>query len=80
MQRTRRPPRLLMTVTAYAQRIGVSQSAISHAVQRGIIIPTDRGMIDAAQADAVYGRRRRERAPDRVGHARDAGHPPSSIT
>jgi hypothetical protein len=60
-----------MNAHQYARLVGVSPQAISAAITRGEIVPTERGLIDVAQADATYGARRAERAA-RQSESRDA--------
>lgn len=55
-----------MSVANYARRVGVTPQAISHAIARGEIVPEPNGLIDCAQANAIYGRRRQLRAADRA--------------
>ena len=55
-----------MSAANYARRVGVTAAAIAHAIARGDIVPELNGLIDVAQADATYGRRRQLRAADRA--------------
>jgi hypothetical protein len=55
-----------MNAANYAGHVGVVPSAISAAIARGEIVPNASGMIDVAQANANFGRRRSLRAEERA--------------
>jgi hypothetical protein len=47
-----------MSVANNARRVGVTPQPMSHSIARGEVVPEPNGLIDVAEADTTYGRRR----------------------
>lgn len=62
----KRSRRKLVTQADLARHLGVTPAAISLAVRRGDVVPEPSGLIDLAQAQATFGRRRALRASERA--------------